>query len=107
MANMLSTTNPPHMKEAPDLVISPQMKLATPDTEWQGFADEYWQRLVNTRRREYDVPLFAGFRTLQQQNLLHLQNRLVKIKCDIASKGTTSEEQMEALLQVMHDYSKL
>ena len=67
--------------------------------------NDYWHQLVqhtkNVQRQEPGLVEFAG---LQRMNLLHIQNQLAEIKADISDTKTTSQEQMQLLRKLMHEY---
>jgi hypothetical protein len=90
-----------------DSKVSRKPEGTTSDNDWQKFPDDYWRKLPIRPELEEEIgTLFGAFESLQRENLVHLQNRLAKIKGDMSLKCTTSQEQMESLSQTLHNYSK-
>lgn len=70
-------------------------------------AQIYWRKLVECSQMslEAEFPFaFGQFAGLQRQNILFLQNRLARIKTEIAKSGTTSRAQSDDLVETMHRY---
>ncbi|KAH8891658.1 hypothetical protein GQ53DRAFT_720301 [Thozetella sp. PMI_491] len=65
----------------------------------------FWRRLVAYVGRPTAIPLFGEYDGLVRLNVVHLQTDLARIKGEIFQSKTTSEDQMKALCQTLHNYT--
>jgi hypothetical protein len=69
---------------------------------------DYWQQLVRYGKTiQRDEPPLLDFGMLRRINLVHIQNELAEIKADVANTKTTTQEQMEKLRRLTHEYGEL
>lgn len=68
---------------------------------------DYWQQLVRYGRTiQRDEPPLLDFGMLRRMNLVHIQNELAGIKADVANTKTTTQDQMEKLRRLTHEYGE-
>jgi hypothetical protein len=69
-------------------------------------SDEYWKDLIRSTYDQKEDPILGEFDRLQRLNITHLLNEIVRIKASIRHNQTTSQEQIDRLREVMHQYGE-